>query len=435
MKTVLLFITCLFIFRSSFSQYDPAKINKKAVQYYNQGLERLDEGNFANAAGLLQQAIEADKNYVEAYLVLAGIYGKIKNYKTGIANFEKAFALDPVYTLDYKMAYSIQLAGLGEFEKALDAINELLTKKPPKNSTSLESAQRRKRTYEFAVDYAKNNPVAQYVFAPQNAGKNVNTTESEYFPSLSIDSKELVFTRRIKGVNEDFYSATSTAGQWDPATPLEGNINTPMNEAAQNISQDGQWLVFTAHNRDDSYGDYDLYISYLTPQGWGQPNNLGNKVNSDQWDSQPCLSPDKKELYFSSRRFGGLGGKDIYVCHLQANGKWSEPRNMGPAINTPADDQCPFIHADNQTLYFVSNGGRVTGMTTFFMFANNRTDPGASPPILVIQLIRSTGKPHYLLHPMAKPLIMPATERIQKADWIFTALSYGRICARTKRCG
>ncbi len=366
MKNLFLFIASLLIFRSSFSQYDPAKMNKKAVQFYNQALERLDEGNFANAAGLLQQAIEADKNYVDAYIVLAGIYGKIKNYKSGIANFEKAFSLDSAYTLDYKLACSIQLAGQGEFEKALGAVNELLTKKPPKNSTSLESAQRRKRSYEFAVAYSKNNPVQQYVFAPQNAGKNINTAESEYFPSVSIDSKELIFTRRIKGVNEDFYTATAKEGEWETAVPLQGNINTPMNEAAQNISQDGQWLVFTAHNRDDSYGDYDLYISYLTPQGWGEPTNLGGKVNSDQWDSQPCLSPDKKELYFSSRRFGGLGGKDIYVCQLQANGRWSEPKNMGPNINTAADDQCPFIHADNQTLYFVSNGWQGYGDDDLF---------------------------------------------------------------------
>ena len=78
-------------------------------------------------------------------------------------------------------------------------------------------------------------------------------------------------------------------------------------------------------------------------------------VNSDQWESQPCLSPDKRDLYFASRQFGGYGGSDIYVSHLQTNGKWSEPENLGPDINTSGDEQCPFIHADNQTLYFTSN--------------------------------------------------------------------------------
>lgn len=356
MKKLFLLVILVIAAHSSFSQYDPSKINKKAVQLYSQAMERADDGNITSAAGLLQQAIEADKNYVEAYLSLAAIYGKLKSYKSSAANYEKAFAIDSNYTLDYKLAYSVQLAGDGAFEKALDAVNELLTKRPPKNPTSLESAQRRKRSYEFAIDYAKNNTAKNYVFTPQNAGGNINTAESEYFPSLTIDGKELVFTRRVNGTNEDFYYSKFNAGQWEPAKPLEGTINTPMSEAGQSVSSDGEWLAFTANNRQDSYGNYDLYISMNTPQGWGDAINLGGRVNSDQWDAQPCLSPDKKDLYFSSRRLGGFGGKDIYVSHLKSNGRWDAPENLGPTINTPGDDECPFIHADNQTLYFVSNG-------------------------------------------------------------------------------
>jgi outer membrane protein OmpA-like peptidoglycan-associated protein len=136
---------------------------------------------------------------------------------------------------------------------------------------------------------------------------------------------------------------------------MEGNVNTPANEAAQNISQDGQWMVFTANARQTGYGDFDLYGSYLTQQGWSEAVNLGGRINSDKWDSQPCLSPDKKDLYFASRRGGGFGGSDIYVSHMQTNGKWGDPENLGPDINTVEDEQCPFIHADNQTLYFTSS--------------------------------------------------------------------------------
>ncbi|MDZ4794165.1 MAG: OmpA family protein [Bacteroidota bacterium] len=367
MIKLLAFLATFLLFYSCFAQYDPATINKKAVQLYEQAQQRLDDGNISSAAGLLQQAIETDKNYVDAYLTLAAIYGNLKSYKSSVGNYEKAIALDSNFTLDYKLAYSIQLAGLGEFQKALDAVNELLNKKPPKNLTSLESAQKKKRSYEFAVAYEKNNPEKNYVFAPHNVGGNINTAESEYFPSLTIDGSELVFTRRIKDVNEDFYTSKAAAGQWEPAKPIEGNINTPMSEAAQNISYDGQWLVFTANNRTDSYGNYDLYMSQLTPQGWSEAVNLGGRVNSDQWDSQPCISPDKRDLFFASRRFGGFGGMDIYVCHLQPNGRWSEPENLGANINTPGDDQCPFIHVDNQTLYFVSNGLQGYGGNDLFV--------------------------------------------------------------------
>src|SRR5206468_4550921 len=82
----------------------------------------------------------------------------------------------------------------------------------------------------------------------------------------------------------------------------------------------------------------------------------GQRINTDQCESQPCLSPDKRDLYFASRRLGGYGGSDIYVSHLQPNGRWGEPENMGPEINTAGDESSPFIHADNQTFYFTSNG-------------------------------------------------------------------------------
>lgn len=345
----------LFVCSASAQNYDPSKVKKKAVQLYNQALDKAADGNMAIAENMFLQCIEIDNKYVDAYLSLAGVYGQEKNYQSSVDYYEKAFALDSDYTIEFKLSYSINLAGLGRFQDALNAINQFLDKKPPQNSTALKAAQYRKRCYEFAVDYAKKHPDTSYVFAPKNIGDGVNTAESEYFPSLTIDGKELVFTRRVNGRNEDFYYSKKKFGEWDIAQPMEGDINTEQNEGAQNISQDGQWLVFTGCNRRDGFGSCDLYISYLTPQGWSEAINLGGMINSDQWESQPCLSPDKKDLYFTSRRFGGYGGSDIYVSHLQPNGKWGEPENLGPSVNTPGDEQCPFIHADNQTLYFTSN--------------------------------------------------------------------------------
>ncbi len=353
-KLITLFLYCLFLHISYSQPYDPSKVNKKAVVLYNQAIERAQDGNLTMAAGLLLKAIETDTKYLEAYLSLAGVYGQLKSYKSSIEYYEKAFAQDIDYAIEFKLPYSIQLAGLGEFEKALKAINELLDKNPP-NPNTVKAGEYRKRCYEFAVDYEKKHAGSNYVFSPKNLGSNINTSESEYFPSLSIDGKEFVFTRRVNNYNEDFYySKLKPNGEWGAAKPMEGEVNTPMNEAAQNISQDGEWLVFTADGRRDGFGGFDLYISYKTPQGWSQAFNLGPNVNSDQWDSQPCLSPDKRDLYFASRRFGGYGGSDIYVSHLQPNGKWGAPENLGPDINSADDEQCPFIHADNQTLYFTS---------------------------------------------------------------------------------
>jgi outer membrane protein OmpA-like peptidoglycan-associated protein/tetratricopeptide (TPR) repeat protein len=368
MKKLLILFLCFSLCTGLSAQpYDPEKVNKKAKELYDQAMERAQDGNIASATGLLLKCVEIDPKFVDAFLSLAGAYSQLKNYTTSIRYYEQAFALDSSYTISYKLPYSVNLAGLGEFDKALAAINQLLAQKLSPTSATYKTAMARKNSYEFAVEYAKNNNIKNYVFAPQNLGPGINTSEPEYFPSLTIDGKELIFTRRVNHRNEDFFSSTKNGDNWSAGVSLPGNVNTPDNEAAQSISNDGQWLVFTAMGRQQSMGNFDIYFSFLTPQGWSEAVNAGFNVNSDQWDSQPCLSSDKEDLYFASRRLGGFGGIDIYVCHLQPSGRWGAAVNLGPSINTAGDDQCPFIHADNQTLYFTSNGLQGYGGNDLFL--------------------------------------------------------------------
>jgi outer membrane protein OmpA-like peptidoglycan-associated protein len=210
-------------------------------------------------------------------------------------------------------------------------------------------------------------------------GDSINTAEPEYFPSLSIEGNKLIFTRRVNNRNEDFFGTIKDKSGWRKAVPLRGNINTPENEGAQNISQDGSWLFFTGCYRPDGYGSCDIYMSYLTENGWSQPFNLGDKINTDQWESQPSISPDKRDLYFASRRPGGYGGSDIYVSHRLSNGSWSKPENLGPEINTTGDETEPFIHADNQTLYFVSNGLPGYGGSDIYLTRKDSTGKWQKP--------------------------------------------------------
>ncbi len=356
MKTLpcLLAIALLLVAGSVSAQYDQSRINKKAIEAYNKALEKAQDGKYGEAIESLKEAIERDGKYIDAYLSIAGLYGQLKDYSTSVSYYEKAFPLDTGYTFEYRLPYAINLAGLGRFEDAMKAIEELLIR-TQLNPNARKAAEYRRKTFQFALDFKKNNPDSNYVFAPKNLGDAINSKESEYFPSIPIETNQLIFTRRIKNFNEDFYGSVMNNGKWEPATALPGTINTPDNEGAQNISQDAKWLVFTGCNRPDGLGGCDLYISYLGKTGWSDAVNLGNRINSEQWDSQPSLSPDKRDLYFSSRRTGGYGGSDLYVAHLLPNGRWSDPENLGPEINTPGDESGPFIHADNQTLYFASS--------------------------------------------------------------------------------
>lgn len=336
--------------------YNPSKVSKKAQEFYAQAMNRIDDGNWVSAIGLLQKANEADADFADARLTLGTIYSRLKNYKSSAENFEKAFAIDSVYSFDFRVQYATQLAGMGQFEKALHIVNDVLAQKPPKNSGSLTNAMNRQKSFQFAVSFEKNHPVNNYTFKPINLGKEINSSHPEYLPILSIDGSELIFTRRLTGTNEDFFVSKKDSSGWGMAKPAGGNINTPQSEAAQTLSADGEWMIYAASGREDSYGNYDLYMAQKTNEEWEDVYHFGLGINTDQWEAQPSLSPDRKDLYFASRRPGGFGGIDIYVSHLKPNGYYSQPENMGPGINTSGDDQCPFIHADNQTLYFTSNG-------------------------------------------------------------------------------
>lgn len=352
---ILIIVLLASLFQFGFAQqYDPEKISKKNKALYTKALEYADQDLYQDALGLINLALENDPGYLDAQLSKAGILGELKRYPEAVTAYSKAFAMDSAYTREYLLPYSINLAGMGKFQEALHA-TDLFLAIPKLNENSIKAGTFRRKNYAFAVAQSQQHPqLSSSGF--QNAGDAINSIFPEYFPSLTIDEKTLVFTRRVNGSNEDFYEANASNNKWGQATPLQGTVNTPYNEGAQHISQDGKWLVYAGCNFPDGYGSCDIYISVLTASGWSKRQNLGEAINSDAWESTPCLSPDKQELYFSSNRPGGYGGSDIYVSRLRPNGRWSSPQNLGPLVNTAGDESAPFMHADNETLYFTSSG-------------------------------------------------------------------------------
>ena len=364
-RFLLLFIIHHLSFNISTAQwYDPDKVNKKAGEIYAAAYEEAVEGKYDAAIQHINEALVIDPQFVDAYLSRAGVYANLKNYTASVKDFEKGLQMDSVYSKTFLLPYSISLAGAGNFRKALETVTEFL-KNPTLNQQSIKAGNYRKSVYTFAVEYEIKHPVKDYVFTPRNLGDSINSAALEYFPSLTIDGSKMIFTRRVNN-DEDFYESNFINGNWSLAKPLGGKVNTNLNEGAQNISQDGQLLVFTGCNYPEGQGSCDLYFSIRTNTGWSEPQNLGPVVNTDFWESSPSLSPDKKDLYFASSRAGGFGGRDIWVTHRLLTGKWSRPENPGEAINTSGDESCPFMHADNQTLYFNSNGHAGYGMTDLF---------------------------------------------------------------------
>jgi len=353
-----LIIVCAFVLLSSlaFAQTPRQSSNPKALKKYNEALVALEDNRSAEGIVLLANVLQIDSNFIDAYLSLAGAYGNSKQYKKAIIVYERARLKDSVYFTPYLLPYSINLAGIGQFEKALVSVRDFLTL-DGLSGRSLKAAQYRKKTYEFALSTAQINKNASYVFAPKNLGDSVNSSSSEYYPSVTVTDDALVFTRRTGNAREDFLlSAITNKDSFNKAAPLDGDINLEPRKGAITVSQDGDWLFFAADIAGAGLGDFDIYKSIYTQAGWSEQENLGDSINTDFWESSPAISPDKRALYFSSNRPGGYGGKDLYVSYLKPNGRWTEAVNMGPTINTAGDELAPFIHADNQTLYFTSDG-------------------------------------------------------------------------------
>ena len=188
-------------------------------------------------------------------------------------------------------------------------------------------------------------------------GGGINTAAHlEYFPSLSVDGRRMIFTRRVHRRQEDFYQSERLAdGSWAEAVALAG-VNTPENEGGQSVTATADYLVFTACGRPDGAGGCDLYASERIGQRWSDAKNLGPAINGPASESQPSLSRDGRLLFLASNRAGGLGQDDLYVCGRLPDGRWSRPVNLGPAVNTPGNDRYPFWAADDRTLYFTSDG-------------------------------------------------------------------------------
>lgn len=353
MRGCILFLWLAMGLFASAQKYNPEKVSKKNRSIYDKALSYAEDLRYTDALNLINTALENDPSFLEARLSKAGIFGEMKYYRQAAEEYKIALDADQDFCREYLLPYSINLTGAGEFEKALEALQAFLGIRGL-NESAIKSAEYRKRNLLFALQQQKNTGT-RLPLSVVNAGSAINSALSEYFPSMTVEGDQLVWTRRVSDLNEDFYISQKAGGIWQLGTPMTGDINTPMKEGAQQISQDGKWLVF-AGQYPDSYGRFDLYLSVLTEKGWSLRQNLGERINSEFWESSPCLSPDKRELYFSSDRPGGFGGIDIYVSRLMANGRWSEPENLGPAINTAGDESSPFLHADNETLYFSSNG-------------------------------------------------------------------------------
>ncbi len=324
--------------------------NKKAQELYYEADNYRVRGQFKEAISFLNEAIARDKNFEEAYYRLGLIYKAQENYPLASTTFEQGLSLLKEDARRKMYLYELTNVNLwlANYSKANDfAVTYLQLEKSDKRKIDLV------KVWKSQADYALANQIdLKYLITPLS--DTVNAFPMQYFPALTADNTQLIFTARFGGGrndNEDLVVSRKEHGRWLAPVSISSNINTIQREGACTISADGRHLILTICG---SFG-CDLFETRRTGNVWSQPKNLGPSINSTNWDSQPSLSADGRELYFVSDRKGGVGGYDIWYSQLSETG-WSKAKNLGPDINTPFDEISPYIHVNNQTLYIVSNG-------------------------------------------------------------------------------
>lgn len=212
----------------------------------------------------------------------------------------------------------------------------------------------------------------------RNVGSVVNTPYPDYKPVISADESSLVFTscntsstggKKDKSGQyyEDIYiTYRDNYGNWDSPRKISSNINTDFDEASVGLSVDGRQLIIYRGRKNGG----ELYTSVLEGDNWSEPAKFDENINSKGWETSASLSPDGKTMYFTSDRKGGFGGLDIYKSEKQNDGTWGPAENLGPNINTAYDEESPFIHPDNKTLYFSSAGRNSMGGLDVFKSVN-----------------------------------------------------------------
>ncbi len=401
----LLFV--LFPFQMSAQAQDQRAMKMKFERAYMMTLDQL----YVDALPLWKELLEerpdnASLNYFAGICYFNSADSKFK----GIAYFEKARQkttqqFEPFYSSDeapidvhfylgklYHMKYRFK-----------EALQELKTfeEKASKDDPFMKDIDRHIAMSEKAIELIDDPLYAKI----SNLGPQVNSPYSDYCPVLSLDETSLFFTSRrlredssnyndIEGATgkyfEDIYvSYKQENGEWGEAElfPLsrtkneEGGFwsnflglgNDKMQEhiATSNLSSDGKTLFI--YKTVEGAGN--LYQTTLEDGNWSRPELLAENINSSgAYESHIDISADGRDIYFVSDREGGFGGKDIYGIKKLPNGEWSQVYNLGPEINTPFDEDGPFIHPNQTTLYFSSEGHETMG--GFDIFSTELTEEG-----------------------------------------------------------
>ncbi len=394
MKKTLVFILLVCIFNVGlFAQLPGEK------QLIKESIRLVYLHDYSHALPLLVRVEKNDLNNAHVDYLLGLTYLKLNSIDSAIYflnNSKKNISLvNKEFSASDKTAPIEVLKFLGEayhksynFNKALENYNKYLKQCVTPDTFYINRQIK-------SINYAKKAVKDSIRIKITNLGPNVNSKYNDYAPAIDSSQIILVFTSRRKGnygsetdygdFPSDLYISYYKNGKWTKAKNLGSVVNTTSDEASISLAAGAKHLFIFKNTK----GNGDIYDSYFIDSTWTKPQKLPAGINTKYNETHASITADEDVLYFVSDRPGGYGGKDIYYSVALPNGEWSKPKNIGPVINTPYDEDAVFIHPDGQTLYFASKGHNNLG--GYDIFYSNKQPDG------------TWGKPHNFGYPINTP--------------------------------
>jgi hypothetical protein len=308
----------------------------------------------------------------------------------------------PLHALYYLgNAYRIN----NEIDKALDVYNKFTNSPSFEVNYSLQIVETEIKACERAkLIYDK--PVA---IIQTNLGEPINNSASNYRAVVSADESVMVYMNDMKFYSAIFYSIKKD-NRWSEPTNISPQIGSDGDMLVSSLSADGKSLYLVkniAHktpktqgsssieSKEPNNGNTDIYLSHLIDGKWSIALPLNKNINTNRRETNACESSDGKTLYFASDRRGGKGKLDLYFSKINENNEWGPATNLGEPINTPEDEDAPFITNNDNILFFCSKGHY--NMGGYDIFYSIRKDYSWQEPINIGYPINTTGDDYFYM--------------------------------------
>lgn len=329
------------------------------LEVYKRGYENNSNINYR--IGVCYLNIPGQKEKSINYLVKAS--ESVSEKYTGSTLGEKNAPLDVFLYLGnaFRVMY--------ELDTAIKTYNKYLELLPEQASEERAYAKKQIEACQIAGEFVSNPRLVSF----SSLGSLINNSNANHNCVISGDGMTMIYMSKLP-FYEAVFMSKKRGKNWSRPVNITPQIMSDGDQFVTGISYNGNTLFLTKEDVFDS----DIYLSKFKNGKWEKSKPIGKPINSRYWESHASVSSDGNTIYFTSNRRGGFGGMDIYFAEKLENGDWGEPQNLGELVNTELNEDTPFVTVDGKTLYFSSQGHRNMGGYDFF--AINFSDSGWGGP-------------------------------------------------------